>query len=70
MKKLLFAIQGLIIVAMFPVYIVLEINHHAKKGLGGNKKNSTYTVDAEKWNLRPGHISRDKDDHGILLITK
>ena len=63
MKKLSFAIQGLIIVAMFPVYMILEINHHAKNSLSGKNKNSTVTIKAEKAVVHSGNDE-------FLLVTK
>ena len=54
MKKLVFTIQVLVILAMFPVYVTLELNH-------GLPENKNHTVVKESGEINIIHVSLNSE---------
>jgi hypothetical protein len=63
MKKFFFAVQVFGILAMFPLYVILEMNH----GLPENKNHSGVTEKPEKAAIGASLNSDAQDENSILL---
>ena len=63
MKKLLFAVQVFGIIAMFPLYVILEMNHAT--GLPENKKQSGVIETAQKTIIRASLNSEGQNENSI-----
>ena len=61
MKKFVFAVQVFGIIAMFPIYVILEMNH----GLPENKNQSGVTGKPEKTIIRVSLNSKVQNENSI-----
>ena len=70
MKKFFFAVQVFGIIAMFPLYVILEMNH----GLPENKNHSGVTGKPEKTIIRVALNSKAENENSItskiLTVSK
>ena len=67
MKKFLFAVQVFGIIALFPIYVILEMNH----GLPENKNHSGVAEKPEKTIIRVALNSKVENENSITskLLT-
>ena len=63
MRKFVFAVQVFGIIAIFPIYVILEMNH----GLPGNKNHSGVTEKPEKTAIGASLNSEAQDENFIRL---
>ena len=63
MKKFLFAVQVFGIIGMFPIYVILEMNH----GLPENKNHSGVAEKPEKTAIGASLNSEAQDEQSIQL---
>jgi len=70
MQKFLFTVQVFGIIAMFPIYVILEMNH----GLPGNKNHPGVTEKTEKTIIRVSLNSEAQNENSItakiLTVSK
>ncbi len=59
MKKIVFAIQVFVLSAMFPVYLVAELNHGTGRS-PVNNSTSAFTERLKENNIRPALDPKDK----------
>lgn len=66
MKKLLFAVQVFGIIAMFPIYVILEMNHGTQK-LSENKNPAVVKERVEKTAIRASFNFEARNGNSIRL---
>jgi hypothetical protein len=68
MKKVVFTIQMFVLIALFPVYLVVELNHETGR-LPVNNSSSNFTERPTESNIQPALNPKDKGVSFSILKT-